>query len=279
MLNLQTIHKPQKIYDVLKMLALPHAAVLAGGTNLIADKRRDVEIVIDISALNLSFVETRNGDLVMGATTTLATVVDSELARGAADGVVTQGAERTHASILRNQATVAGTLIAEPDGIFAVVLSALEARVTRAYLENDAVAEHEISIADFFNQRATFLQNALVTRITLPASTLKRRAAVETVARTPTDKPIVSVCAALEMERNIVRAGAVALGGVAETAWRARDAERELLHHGLTVDVIDRAAMAATSALNPIGDYRGSVEYRTAMARVLTARVLRVLRG
>lgn len=279
MLNLQTIHKPTKIYNALKMLAQPHAVVLAGGTNLIAEKRREVETVVDLSALNLAFIETRDGAIVVGATTTLAAVVDSELLRGAADGVITQSAERTHANILRNQATAAGTLIAEPDGIFAVVLSALEARITRAYLENDAVTEQEISIADFFTQRAVFLQNALLTRITLAAASLKRHAAIETVARTPTDKPIVSVCAALEMERGIVRAGAVALGGVAETAWRARDAEREILHQGLTDDVIARAAMAATSALNPVGDFRGSAEYRIEMARVLTARALRDLRG
>ena len=37
------------------------------------------------------------------------------------------------------------------------------------------------------------------------------------------------------------------------SAWRARDAERELLSQGLADDVIDRAAMAATSGLNPHG--------------------------
>ena len=279
MLNLQTIHKPTEIYDTLKLLARPNTIVLAGGTNLLAEKRRDVETVIDVSALNLSFIERRNGDIAIGATTTLAAVAESDALRNAADGAVVQGAVRTHANILRNQATVAGTLIAEPDGIFAVILSALEARMTRVYLENDVVAEQELGIADYLQQREAFLHHALLTRITLSAASLKRRAAIESVARTPADKAIVSVCAALQLEGGIVRAGAVALGGVAETAWRARDAERELLYHGLTDDVIDRAAMAATSALTPRSDFRGSAEYRTAMARVLTARALRILHG
>lgn len=279
MLNLQTLHKPTKMYDALKWLAQPGAAVLAGGTNLIADKRRDVETVVDVSALNLSFIETRGNDIVIGAATTLARAAESEALRGASSGVVALGAERTHASILRNQASTAGTLIAEPAGIFAVVLSALEARITRAYLENDAVAEQEIGMADFLNQRAAFLSSAIVTHITLPAASLKRRAVIETVARTPGDKPIVSVCAALELENGIVRGGAVALGGVAETAWRARDAEREFLAQGLTGDVIDRAAMAAMSGLHPRGDYRGSAEYRLEMVRVLTGRALGALRA
>lgn len=279
MLNLQTIHKPAKIFDALKMLAQPSAVILAGGTNLIADKRRDLQVLVDASALDLAFIKTRDNALDIGALTTLAHIVESPALQSAASGVVSQGARRTHANIMRNQATVAGTLIAEPDGIFAVVLSALEAGITRAYLENDEVAEQEINLADFFTRRATFLDKALVTKITLPAASLKRRAAIETVARTPVDNAIVSVCAALDMEGGIVRAGAVALGGVDVTAWRARDAEREILHQGLTDDVIDRAAMAATSALTPRGDFRGSAEYRTEMARVLTARALRSLRG
>lgn len=279
MLNLQTIHKPTTVLEALKLLAQPGAAILAGGTNLNAEKRRDVEKVVDVSALNLSFVETRNGDLAIGATTTLARAAESDALRGAANGVVALGAERTHASILRNQATAAGTLIVEPDGIFAVALSALEAQITRAFLENDGVGEQEIGIADFFKQRKIVLKNALLIKITLPASSVGRRAKIETVARTPFDKPIVSVCAALELENGIVRAGAVAVGGVDDTAWRARDAERELLAHGLTDEVIDRAAMAATSGLNPRGDYRGSAEYRVEMVRVLTGRTLGALRA
>lgn len=277
MLNLQTIHKPTTILDALRFLAEPDTVAMAGGTNLIAEKRRDVQAVVDLSALELSLIEMRGGDIIVGATTTLAQVVESTLLRDAANGIVSQGAQRAHANILRNQATVAGTLIAEPDGIFAVALSALDARVTRAFLENGVVAEQEIPLADFFALRDALLPNALVTHIVLPAESLKRRAALETVARTPSDKPIVSACAALELENGIVRAGALALGGVAETAWRARAAEREILHQGLTDDVIDRAAMAATSALNPRGDFRGSGEYRLEMARVLTARALREL--
>jgi aerobic carbon-monoxide dehydrogenase medium subunit len=279
MLNLETIHKPTTIVDALKLLAQPNSAVLAGGTNLLAEKRRDVQMLINVSALNLSYIETRGDDIAIGAATTLAALVESAALRGAANGVVSKGAQRTHANIMRNQATVAGTLIAEPDGIFAVVLSALDVKITRAFLENDAVAEQEIGIAEFFAQREMFLHNALVTHITLSASTLKRRAVIETVARTPSDKAIVSVCAALDLDNNVVRAGAIALGGVADTAHRASDAERELVSKNLTDDVIERAATAAKSGLQPRGDFRGSAEYRTEMVRVLTARALRSLRG
>lgn len=285
MLNLQTIHKPKTLDEALQLAREPDTALMAGGTNLISEKRRDVRAVIDLSALDLSFIETRGDDVVIGAMTTLAAIVDSALLRETANGIMAQAAQQTHANILRNQASVVGTILSEPDGIFSVALSALDARLTIATLKDSRVENVDVSLADLCDamhrhaQRAMRLQNSIVTEITIPASSRTRRAQIETVARTPRDKAIVSVCAALEMERGIVRAGAIALGGVAEYAWRARDAEREILYQGLTDDVIQRAAMAATSALMPRGDFRGSTEYRIEMARVLTARALENLRA
>lgn len=279
MLNLQTIHKPKTLVEALRLAREPDTALMAGGTSLIAEKRRDARAVIDLSALELSFIETRGNDVVIGATTTLTSIVDSELPRGMADGIVSQAAQQTHANILRNQASAVGTILSEPDGIFSVALSALDARLTIATLKDSCVETTDISLVDFFARRVMRLQNSIVTEITLPASSRSRRARIETVARTPRDKAIVSVCAALEIERGIARAGALALGGVAETAWRARDAEREILNHGLPGEVIQRAAMAATSGLNPRGDFRGSAAYRIEMARVLTARALHGIRG
>jgi aerobic carbon-monoxide dehydrogenase medium subunit len=279
MLNLQTIHKPKTLEQALQLVRESDTVIMAGGTALISEKRRDVRAVIDLSELGLSFIETRGDALVIGATTTLAAVVDSELLREAANGVIAQAAHQTHANLLRNQATVAGTLISEPAGVFAVGLSALEARVVLTNLQNARIEQVEIPIADFLAQRATRLQNSIVTEIKITASARQRRAALESVGRTPRDKAIVSVCAALEIERGIVSSGAIALGGVGETAWRARDAEREILNQGLTDDVVERAAMAATSALEPLGDFRGSAQYRTEMARVLTARALKTVRS
>jgi CO/xanthine dehydrogenase FAD-binding subunit len=274
MLNLAKIHKPRTLEEALARLQESDTVAMAGGTGLLAEKRRAVRAVVDLSDLQLAYLERRGGDLVIGAMTVLARVADSGTLREHAGGVVAQAAHRTHASILRNQATVGGTIFSEPDGIFSVALSALDARVTLATLQSGEVKKATSSLADFFLEAPSKLKTTLLTEIVIPAVALERRAAIESVGRTPRDRAIVSVCAALELEAGIVRAGAIALGGVAERAWRARDAERELLHSGLQRDVIDRAAMAATSGLTPLGDFRGSSTYRLEMARVLTARVL-----
>ena len=100
---------------------------------------------------------------------------------------------------------------------------------------------------------------------------------MQTVARTPSDKSIVSVCAAARIEKNVARDVRIALGSVSETAVRASAAEQALEGQLLSDALIEDAARAATLGLTPRGDFRGSVEYRKEMAVVLTRRALKEL--
>lgn len=276
MLNLYEIHKPKTIEEAIKLLRQPHTVALAGGTQLIAKKSKEVQAVVDLSALNLGYIRDKSGAAAIGATTTLADVNDSPILRAAANGVLAQAAHRTAASILRNQATVAGTLISEPNGIFAVTLLALDALIVCV---GDKTTE--MPVADFISQLPQF-KGALVTEIVIPARSLSKRAALETVARTPSDKPIVSVCACAEILRSaqndrVARDVRIALGGVAESAVRAARAEKELEGKRLSDEEIEKAAALASQGLSPRGDYRGSVVYRKEMAVVLTRRAVKEL--
>lgn len=274
MLNLREIHQPKTLEDALEFLKQPDTVALAGGTELIASQRRDVRAVVDLSQLGLAYVRDRDGAIAIGAMTTLAEVADSPILRAAADGVVAQAAHRSHANLLRNQATVAGALIAEPDGILAGALVALDARVMCRGAQMD-----DVPLRDFLPMREHFTMRGIVTEVIVPAPSLRRRAAVETVARTPRDKPIVSVCAGVELDRGFVRAAAIALGGVSETVSRATDAESRLIGNSLSDEIVARAADGALSGLQPRPDFRGSAEYRREMVKVLVARALQNIVG
>jgi carbon-monoxide dehydrogenase medium subunit len=272
MLNLQEVHKPTTIADALKLLQQPGTVALSGGTQLIADKRRDVRAVVDLSALGLSYIRESNGAIAIGATTTLADLAESPILRAVANGVVAQAGHRSAASVLRNQATIAGTLIAEPDGILAVALLALGARVATS----PPVPPLLQGEGEFLTRRAELLrQGALVTEITMPMA--NPRALLHTVARTPRDKPIVCVCAAARIEKGVARDVRIALGGVAETAVRAGVAEKALEGQALSDTLIENAARLAADALMPRGDFRGSAEYRKEMVVVLTRRAVKEL--
>jgi len=281
MLNLNEIHKPKTIEDAIKLLRQPNTVALAGGTQLIAKKRKDVNAVVDLSALNLGYIRDQNAAIAIGATTTLADVNDSPILRAAANGVLAEAAHRTAASILRNQATVAGTLISEPNGIFATTLLALDALIVCV---GDKTIE--VALADFLAMLDHFT-GSLVKEIVIPAASVSKRAALETVARTPSDKPIVSVCASLRVDGNTARDARIALGGVAESAVRAAGAEKSLEGKKLRDEEtpalafgasVDRAVGAIReSPLQPRGDYRGSVAYRKEMAVVLTRRAIKAI--
>jgi|YNPNPStandDraft_1061719.scaffolds.fasta_scaffold33148_2 carbon-monoxide dehydrogenase medium subunit len=272
MLNLQEIHKPTTIADALKFLQQPNTVVLAGGTQLLTDKRRDVHAVVDLSALGLAYIRECDGAVAIGAMTTLATLDESPILRALANSVLAHAAHRSASSILRNQATIGGTLIAEPAGILAVALLALDARVTIVGSETRAV-----TLDEFLPARASLLRGALVTEITVPLT--NPRTSVETVARTPGDKPIVCVVAAARIENNLARAVRIALGGVGETARRAHTAEQMLEGHAQDDARIEEAARVAAQDLSPPADFRGSAEYRREMARVLTRRAVKAVYG
>ena len=278
MLNLNVIHKPKTIQDAVKLLRQPNTVALAGGTHLISAKRRAsrVQAVVDLSALNLGYIRDAGaplaGAIAIGATTTLADMNESPILRAAANGVMAQAAHRTAANILRNQATVAGTLISEPNGIFATTLLALDALMVCA---GDKTMD--VPLTDFLAMLDHFTMGSLVTEIVIPAASVGKRAALETVARTPSDKPIVSVCASLRVEGNTARDVRIALGGVEPSAVRAAGAEKALEGKGLSNAVIEQAAELASQDLAPQGDYRGSVEYRAEMAIVLTRRAVQGL--
>ena len=268
MLNLREIHKPTTIEEAVKLLQRPGTVALAGGTELIAGARRDVEAVVDLRALGLSYIREHNGAIAIGATTTLAELAESPILRAMANGVLAQAAHRTTASVLRNQSTIAGTIIAEPDGILAVALLALNAQVTIAQKETRTV-----SLGNFLLTRERLLKMALLTEIVVPMA--NPRASLQTVARTPSDKPIVSVCAAARIENGIARDVRIALGGVDEIAVRASAAEKALEGQALSDAVVEKAARLAREGLSPHGDFRGSTEYRKEMAVVLTRRAVK----
>ncbi|MBI5300897.1 MAG: FAD binding domain-containing protein [Chloroflexi bacterium] len=270
MLNLQQIHKPTTLQDALTLLQQPDMVALAGGSQLIAEQRRDVRAVVDLSALGLAYICESSGAIALGATTTLAALDESPILLALANGVIAQAAHRSTSSILRNQATLAGTIISEPDGILAVTLLALDAQVIIVRKESRTV-----SFADFLAMREHLLMMALVTEITVPMT--NPRAALHIVARTPSDKPIVSAVAAARIENGVVRDTRIVLGGVGAIATRARAMEHALEGQSLDDARIQDAAKLAAEGLSPRGDYRGSVEYRREMARVLACRAFQDL--
>lgn len=94
------------------------------------------------------------------------------------------------------------------------------------------------------------------------------------VARTPADEPIVVAVAMVETGEGVVRQARVALTGVWPEPVRLAEATAQLIGGPLDEECIRAVAEAVEKEVAPKGDFRGSEEYRRAMAGVLTRRAL-----
>jgi xanthine dehydrogenase YagS FAD-binding subunit len=86
----------------------------------------------------------------------------------------------------------------------------------------------------------------MITAIDLPASPFARHASYLKVRdRASYAFALVSVAAALQMERGVVRQAHIALGGVAHKPWRAHDAEAMLVGKSLDDALLRQCAATA----------------------------------
>lgn len=229
--------RPTSMAEALELLGRTDAIVLAGGTRLDGDPSAEQVEVVDLQALHLGGITPGEGDaLRIGAMVTLQELADCELA----PDVVREAARREQPSTLRAQGTVGGC----------VATGRADSELLAALLVHEAVVEvedREVTEGLPLEQVLAELflpAGQLVTAVTIRTS--GRAAAVRT-GRTPADKPIVAACARVADD---VRR--VALTGVAPTPVLVQPGDD----------------------LQPIGDFRGSADYRRHLAEVLVARVV-----
>ncbi len=285
LLNLREYHRPaaegdgRELERALALLARPdiRTVPLAGGDTLLGSADSAVEAVVDLQGLGLDLItEEPGGRWRIGAMVTRATLGERATHFASASHVgqiIAEGARRWGGSVQRNRATVGGALAAAAaDDPLVVALLACDAHVTLYGLAGSRL----VPIADFLPHRADPLAApALITEVILPRAEHPTGASLATVARTPADAPIVAAAAVLAFDGDRCVHARLAFGGVAETPIRLPEVEALLTGHALTSDLLSQAVARAAELIHPAGDFRGSAEYRKAMAGVLAERALR----
>jgi len=175
---------------------------------------------------------------------------------------------------LRNRATLGGNLAtASPIGDSAPLLLALDAAVHVVSRQG----RRTIPLNAFFTgYRRTVLEHGeLIAAIEIPKP-LPDFVRFYKVAKRRVDD-ISTVAAAMAMEWD--RAGRIArarfaFGGVAAVPLRAMAAEEVVLGRRWDDAAVERVQAVLERTLQPIGDHRGSADYRLAMAKSLVAKFL-----
>ncbi len=295
LLNLRQYFRPSEdgpqdgLALALELLARPDVRTvpLAGGNTLVGSSDPSIEAVVDLQALGLDEIST---DLNLGTLSAKAMVTRSRLAALAsvalpASGpashaykdtpvrIIAAGAKRWGGSVQRNRATLGGALaLAAADDPLVVALLACDARVLLCARDG----YHTVPLAEFIPARQALLARpALITDVVVPLPPGRLTGyGLSQVARTPSDRPIVVAAAMLSFSYGICRQARLALGGVAPHPIRLTEVEFLLADQALTPELIASAGRRAAELVEPVGDFRGSAEYRRAMAGVLSERAL-----
>ena len=169
--------------------------------------------------------------------------------------------------------TAVGNLcVATPASDLAPALAALDAELTVA----GPAGTRRIPVADFYRgyQKTALGVGEFVTGVNIPPAAPGLGVAFYNLVRTHADIAKVTVTAGLVLKDGICTDVRIALGSVAPTMFRAREAEALLEGQKLSDDLMSRAAEKAAAEAKPIDDLRSSAEYRREMVAVLVTRAL-----
>jgi probable selenate reductase FAD-binding subunit len=266
--------RPKTLNSALHLLSrqAPNTVPLAGGTWLVARRDPPIQALVDLSGLNLAFVEKSARRVRLGAMTTLQTLVEHPLAQEVGGGFLAEAARRSAPLTIRNIATLGGTLITgESTSEVLLALLALDARAVFC-----SPLKHEVTLEAFLADRPTHLSpHALLKEIYLPTTPPGSGTAQAEISPTPRDYPIVNAAALVVRRGRTCRMARLALGGVAPYPIRLPDVEAMFCYQSFRDDLLSEAAQAVTGAIDPPDDFRASAAYRRAMAAIVAERALR----
>jgi CO/xanthine dehydrogenase FAD-binding subunit len=284
--------RPDTIADAVALVqSNPNSAYLGGGAWIVAQGDPSLEMVVDLQDLGIGAIETtmqqqalqRQAGLAadaqspatleirIGAMASLQALIEHPDIASLADGLLARAAGYVQSRSLREQGTVGGTLItAGPADPLTTALLVLDAEVYYA----DPVI-HKAPFMSFVAFRDRLIRTqVLLTEVRLQRPSGRCAAAFEVVGRSPKDKPIVCAAAYLEVNEGLPSAIRLAVGGAHTQPVRLHKTEHILRGQLLSQSGLDAALAPSLAELDPPSDFRGSAEYRLAMAQVLARRAV-----
>jgi len=271
----KTYLKPQTLKEALALLS-DHgksAKIVAGGTDLLVEKPRGVECLIDVTSLPLDYVRLEGGSLSVGALTTIESINNSEIPTGLFHVLKEASGLFGHRN-LRNLATVGGNLCSSvPSADMATPLMALDS-VARI---SSVRGERTVPLEEFFVfvRENVLEEDEMLVEVQVPPQPPRTGAAFAKIGRTSVDIALVNVAVRLTLgEDDTCSDVRIILGSVAPTPMRCPTAEGVLRGKGLDEVLIEEAAQAVSEEIRPISDVRSSAEYRRDASRVLTKRCI-----
>lgn len=272
-------HAPGSLEEAIGLLQElgEDAKVLSGGMSLLPLLKLrlgEATDLVDIGRIpGLAYVKDEGGTLRIGGATTEAELEGSEVVRERFP-ILVDTAEVIADPVVRNRATVGGNLAhGDPANDHPATMTALGAEIEAT----GPNGKRTIPVDDFFRGLFwTALEpGEILTEIRIPMPPERSGGAYMKLERKVGDYAIAAVAAQLTLGADgTVETVRIALTNAGSTPIRAIDAESALTGKKPNEAAIAAAAQKAGEAATPSADWRGSVEYKKEMARVLTTRAL-----
>ena len=259
-------HRPETIEQALKLLARTDidTVLIGGGTHLAHKSCPAPEAVVDLSALPLAYITIEGTVLRIGALTRLHELMNDSAVRVFAGGLVAEAARLSGSSLLRNQATLAGTILS-PSGVELLsTLLVLDAQVLLRTADGP-ITRHISQI------ETEGCRRAILTEVVLSEPPSGWRIRRERISRTPSDRPIVSVTAVAQVMDESIAGCRIAVAGAELRPIRLRNLEIALAGVPGRPEIIDAACRKDSTLCEMQGS---GAEYRSAMIPVLISRAL-----
>ena len=270
---------PETIEDAVAALAenSPDARALAGGTDLLVDLKHEsvsAGTLVDLTRIpECRGIDESADGLRFGSLVTHTEIMESDLVRKHAPSMI--DAARTVGAVqTRNLGTLGGNLVTcVPSLDSGPVLVALDAEVTVAGVDG----RRRMKLTEFMvGPRKTALQDGeILVDIIIPQGNLGKPCSFRKFGlRKGQALALVNAAASVNLDGGVIADTRIALGAVAPTVIRTREAEALLDGKAPEPTLIARAADIAVTEAKPIDDFRASADYRRELIRALTSRVL-----
>ena len=256
--------------------AHPGAWLLAGGTDLglrISDHREmPAEVICVLNVPELHALTVREDAISVGAAVSygrLLEVARRERGFGPFGALLARLGSRQ----IRGLGTLGGNLgTASPIGDALPPLVALGATVRVASLRGERTMPVESFLTSY--RTNALAADEVIVGVELPRPGEDVILACEKISKRH-DQDIATVGASLwvRIEDGLVAEARRAVGGVGATVVRARGAEAALTGRALDAASVEAAAEALAGDITPLSDWRGTAEYRLAVAQGLVRRL------
>jgi carbon-monoxide dehydrogenase medium subunit len=271
-------HAPTTVEEAVGLLAElgEEARPLAGGHSLIPMMKlrlAPLEHLVDLRRIgSLKGIREEGGALVIGAMTTQAELLASELVAGHCP-ILQEAAALIADPQVRYLGTVGGNVAnGDPANDLPALMQCLDA----SYLLSGKGAARSVQARDFY-EGAFFTKlkdGEILTAVRVPIPAAGHGYAYEKLKRKIGDYATAAAAVVLTMAGGKCKTAAIALTNLGQTPLFAAEAAAALVGTAVDKAALDKAVALAEGITAPASDGRGPADYRTRMAGVMLRRAV-----